>query len=622
MAALGRPAEEISSALYEASTLFASQGVSAGTAMVLLARAELALSMNNAELARQLAGDAAKMFKRMDMLADHAQANVVLAHALLGCGNIDGASALFGATRDLAYQLKLSSVQVRCQIGLGLALVERGDMLAAKRPFQSAIELFEAQREALSGDDLRHAFLVDHLRPYEALLRIALLAPAEPTSSSQACEVLIRLEQFRARALGERLGNAHERTGSAPTDAVEQDLRARLNWLYRRAEKLLNEGESNQALLNDAHQIEFDLLERARRRRLTNASDGSDGSSSDRADLSVSALQAALALGDVLVEYGVLDGELFACVVTCDGVFLKRNVARWLDVVDGIRSARFQIETLRAGAGALDQHLELLVRRSQVAQQRLHDLIWAPLSSLLTHCRRVLIVPHEQLGAVPFAALHDGKQHLSQRFDMAVAPSARVALRGFGRHPVLPQHAVVVGESSRLLHAATEAQFVAGLFATATVLTGADANVAALREASPSADVLHLACHGQFRSDNPMFSALHLIDGPFTVQDAELLRLPQGIVVLSACESGIATASKGDEVFGLVRAFLIAGSARVVASLWPVDDAVTMQFMAAFYPALRSGATAAAALRSAQSALMKTHPHPFHWAAFTLYGGW
>jgi CHAT domain-containing protein len=119
-----------------------------------------------------------------------------------------------------------------------------------------------------------------------------------------------------------------------------------------------------------------------------------------------------------------------------------------------------------------------------------------------------------------------------------------------------------------------------------------------------------------------MFSALHLADGPFTVQDAETLRLPQGVVVLSACETGVSEYSRGDEMIGLVRAFLVAGAARVVASLWPVDDAVTQEFMAAFYPALRAGNSPAVALRAAQMAVMETHPHPFHWAAFTLYGGW
>ena len=619
LAALGRPVEEISGALLQASGLFSSQGVSAGTAFVLLARAELALSLDDAELANALAGEAAKTFVAANMIAGRTEADVLRAHALLSSRRTSEATALFSAALDQARHLQLLSIQVRCQIGLGLALKTQGETQAAKHAFESAIELFEEQREALAGDDLRHAFLVNNLRPYEELLCIALRAYDDSHSALQASEVLIRLEQFRARALGERLGDERERESAAGNDGVAQDLRTRLNWLHRRAEKLLSEGENNQALLDDARQIEFELLERARRRRLTAAA---SGSSPEREALRASTLQAVLAHGDALVEYGVLDNELFACVVTNSGVALKRNVAKWIEVVEAIRAARFQIETLRNGAGKLNKHLDLLTRRSQTALRRLHALIWAPLADLLVDCRRVIIVPHEQLGSVPFAALHDGEHYLSQRFEIAVAPSARVALRGLGRHSVPAMHAVIVGESSRLVHAAEEAQFVASLFERATVLTGQDANGDALRAASVQAEVLHLACHGQFRSDNPMFSALHLVDGPFTVQDVETLQLPQGVVVLSACESGVATASKGDEVIGLVRAFLIAGAARVVASLWSVDDKVTSEFMAVFYASLRAGAAPAAALRSAQLEVMKTHPHPFHWAAFTAYGGW
>jgi CHAT domain-containing protein len=73
---------------------------------------------------------------------------------------------------------------------------------------------------------------------------------------------------------------------------------------------------------------------------------------------------------------------------------------------------------------------------------------------------------------------------------------------------------------------------------------------------------------------------------------------------------------------GLVRAFLIAGASRVLASLWPVDDAVTAGFMSHFYRALRHGAAPAAALREAQQAVRREHAHPLYWAAFTLYGGW
>ena len=71
-----------------------------------------------------------------------------------------------------------------------------------------------------------------------------------------------------------------------------------------------------------------------------------------------------------------------------------------------------------------------------------------------------------------------------------------------------------------------------------------------------------------------------------------------------------------------MRAFLLAGAARVVASLWPVDDQVTARFMAHFYVALARDQAPSAALREAQSAIRQQHPHPYYWAAFTLFGGW
>ncbi len=93
-------------------------------------------------------------------------------------------------------------------------------------------------------------------------------------------------------------------------------------------------------------------------------------------------------------------------------------------------------------------------------------------------------------------------------------------------------------------------------------------------------------------------------------------------MVLSACETAVAEQASGDEMVGLVRAFLVAGASRVVASLWPVDDRVTSSFMTRFYGALSRGMGPAAALREAQGAIRREHPHPSFWAAFTLYGGW
>jgi CHAT domain-containing protein len=186
----------------------------------------------------------------------------------------------------------------------------------------------------------------------------------------------------------------------------------------------------------------------------------------------------------------------------------------------------------------------------------------------------------------------------------------------------VPAKALVVAESSRLPHAAVEADYVASLFPQSKTLVDERATLAALGSHASDADVIHFACHGEFRGDSPMFSALRLADGPLSVEAAQRLELHADIVVLSACETGLAEAAHGDEMVGLVRAFLVAGSARVLASLWPVGDRIALQFMTSFYAALRAGTSPSAALRLAQEALRKEHPHPFHWAAFVLHGGW
>ena len=619
LVALARPQSEVADSLIRAWNQFTALGVSAGQAAVLLARAELALAQGEPHAATTLAAASAETHAASSLAPGQAQSNVIRAYALLQCADVDGAARLFADTIARANDLQLLSVVVRCRVGLGLVAQARGEVAVAEAAFESAIAASEEQRSVLPGDDIRRAFLIDQLRPYEEVLRIALDAFDRAPSKDVAARVLVQLERFRARVLGERLGETKDHSSASHANDPDLDLRARLSWLYRRRQKLIDDGEDSQSLTIEARRIERELLELARRRRLTA---DTNATSIDAIAFDPAILQSALGDSEALVEYGVVDDELFACVVTRDRIALQRRLARWPDVVDAIRSARFQIETLRYGAGAVERHAELLTRRSRAAMRRVHDLVWAPLQPLLTGYNKALIVAHDQLGSLQFAALYDGENNLAQTMNLAMAPSAKVALYGMAHQPVAAKSALVLGESSRLVHAADEANFVAGLFDHANVLVGTEANAVALRTACVDADVLHLACHAEFRSDNPMFSALQLVDGPFTVQDAETLQLRQGIVVLSACETGVAVYSRGDEMIGLVRAFLVAGASRVVASLWPVDDAVTLQFMAAFYHALHGGSTPSTALRAAQLDVMQTHPHPFHWAAFTLYGGW
>ena len=615
-ALLARP-ERAAQSLCRAAELFRLHDTPVGEAAVALTRAELALADGNADAALELARSAASCFADAGIVQRHARADVLCARAMLLSGQTEAAATLFDTGVRCAQSLGLLTTQVQCLTGRGQARLAQGKAALARADFELAIDVFEEQRRVLPGDEFQRAFLTDHLQPYQEMLRMALDACSQSGSGGDALAVLEWQERYRARALGERIARHGSECSDEPSSKAQ---RTRLNWLYRRVQRLQDEGEPVGTLVDEVRRTELDLLERARRERLAAGNSVHPDDSEQTFD--GQALCRVMREHEALVEYGVLDDELFAAIVTPGGVRVLRRLASWSEVAQAVQSARFQIESLRSGKARVTKHLETLTSRAGLRLQRVHELIWAPLADALTQVRRVLVVPHGSLGSLPFAALLGAQGTSPSEIELAVVPSARVALHGLRCQPHAARTALVFGESSRLQHAAAEAKFVAGMFPRARTLIDSEATLGNLRTLAPHADVIHFACHAQFRADNPMFSALHLHDGALTVQAAESLGLAHSTVVLSACETALADHGTGDEMVGLVRAFLVAGAARVVASLWPVDDQITSQFMACLYAALARDLPAAAALREAQVAIRRDHPHPYYWAAFTLFGGW
>ena len=157
-----------------------------------------------------------------------------------------------------------------------------------------------------------------------------------------------------------------------------------------------------------------------------------------------------------------------------------------------------------------------------------------------------------------------------------------------------------------------------------------EATLAQVQEAAAECHILHLAAHGDFRPDNPLFSGLALADGWLTTLDIFNLHLGASLVTLSACQTGRSVVSGGDELLGLMRAFLSAGAASLVLSLWAVEDRSTARLMETFYEKMAEGYTKAAALRCAQLQFIEGRcgdgetatscTHPYFWAPFFLVG--
>jgi len=212
---------------------------------------------------------------------------------------------------------------------------------------------------------------------------------------------------------------------------------------------------------------------------------------------------------------------------------------------------------------------------------------------------------------------------LIERYEVSYTPSSAVLdnclkkpFAGYGR-------ALIAGVADELTPMVeTEIECVSQFFDDPVRLFGDGLTVADLRRHSAGKEVVHLACHGNFRSDNPGFSSLSLFAEELTVNEAQYLPLENCIIVLSSCESGLNEVVRGEELIGLTRAFFAAGAATLVQSLWRVNDRATLEMMRVFYEGLSGGDTPSDAIQRSQLLLIEQEIHPYFWSPFIVSGRW
>jgi CHAT domain-containing protein len=329
-----------------------------------------------------------------------------------------------------------------------------------------------------------------------------------------------------------------------------------------------------------------------------------------------------------LLAYHIMEDEIIAFVGGRGRIRIVRDCGSAGLVAQLLRQLDVQWDRMGAGQGFVDRHVEHLTRLTQRVLSSLYDELVAPLELLLGASstsedgpRKITIIPHDLLHRVPFHALFDGEAYLLDRFEVSYAPSATVFSLCQKRAPRGSDRALILSVADPLIpHVSDEARAVASHLPGAEVLADEQATMDAVGERAPGSGILHLACHGMFRGDNPIFSSLRLHDGWLTAADVLGLDLGGALVTLSACESARNRVLAGDEIIGLTRGFLGAGAATLVASLWLVQDETTSWMMERWYARMRDGAGRTTALRKAQLALKERCPHPYYWAPFVLIG--
>jgi CHAT domain-containing protein/tetratricopeptide (TPR) repeat protein len=501
---------------------------------------------------------------------------------------------------------------------MGITYERLGNLEAAQRSYQQAIAISETLREGTRAEALQTSLTGRFARIYDHA--VLLEQRLGHTAGAFALS-----ERARARTFLDQLGNTRldvRRGADARLVQQEQELRAQLASLDLRLRTEQSKGRQASATAVRALQDEREAQQRAYDAVLTQLQVGNPEYAAlvSVSPLSGDEVQRLLPPDTMLVAYYVTDTQTLAFVVTRDALHMVALPVQRAQLAEAVTSFRGQ-QLREAAPPSLAVLSEWLV---------------APLAPFLT-AATLLLVPHDVLHTVPFAALRSGNRYLGDAHRLAVLPSASAL-------PFIQQHRkplagtpLVVAQTQApglptLQAAAAEARQIAALYDTRPLQDAATA--ATVRADAGAHPILHLAAHGQLNADRPLFSRILLApapdggdDGSLTVQDVYGLNLARtDLVVLSACETQLGARSAGDDIVGLTRAFLYAGASSVVASLWKVDDAATARFMTAFYTHLNAGMSKAAALRAAQADTRARYPEPYYWAAFVLTGdpgvGW
>lgn len=328
----------------------------------------------------------------------------------------------------------------------------------------------------------------------------------------------------------------------------------------------------------------------------------------------ISELLSQISAGEALIEYYYRDKDMYAFILASGKLqAIKLNSE---GLVDDIHRFRKSLETPNS-----DQFMDI--------SKKLYRRLFQPIESVLTK-RSLIIVPHGVLHYLPMNALHDGSRYLIDRYSIRMMPSASAIKYLSNKKTEKTRGILIFGNPDcgdpklDLMYAEQEAIEVGNIHPESKLFLRKDATEAALRKYSNSYRYLHFATHGQFDPEAPLKSALLLApdsryNGILSVDKIYSLNIDADLVTLSACETGLSKIANGDDLVGLTRGFLYAGSSSIVASLWKVDDRATAELMSSFYKELQKN-DKVEALREAQLETKKKYPHPYYWASFQLTG--
>lgn len=567
-------------------------------ASCILALAELDLNGGRTSDARELLAECRGILANDEDPRDHVRTELISGLADIIDGR-DHSQHLDRASAD-GRKHHLRDTVITAELWLGRGARSSKDLAGAERHLKKAAAVLSEQRRELAAEEFGISFITSRAEVYEELTAILL-------SRGKVSEAFKMLEASRSVSwLHQRVPSTHRTTAKAA------ETRAKLNYLYHRLDNATN--EERQYLLRATRDAENHLAEIDRRSRslMSGPRQSYDG------DVLIDPRE--IRKETTLIEYTTVEGSYGAFVVNSGRVRFVPIEATPGKLSDLLEALHFQFNAFRVARSHLGKFLDQIRSKIQRIVSQMHDLLISPLQRYIKD-EIVTIIPSGLLNYVPFAALWDGDRYLVQRYELRTAPSAHVAqrLRRKGGRKLRSTFLIGFADPGIPL-VEQEVQSIAGVLNNPSVRIGPEATFEAFSREAQAADIVHVACHGEFRADAPLFSNLHLANGWITVRDLLALEIRAELVTLSACETGLSKLFPGEELMGLARGFMSAGARSLIVSLWAVNDAAASGLMPEMYRLIAKGVAPAAALRQAQISMIDTGEDIYHWAPFIYVG--
>jgi CHAT domain-containing protein len=570
--------------------------------------------------AERLCVAAHEFFQHSPMRGKAVLCGLLLGRISLRMNDVDSARLRCQAARSEVEKLDSSLLSYQTEFLMGEIERSTARLEQAYVSYSRAREAIEQVRGKLQGEELKIAFFQNKLEVYENLVDLCLHRPGSLEEAFQY------IEQAKSRALVDLLSASIHVPGANDPGQSElvrsiKNSREELNWYYNliEREQLRPEERSQERIKHLEQQARVRETELLRALKEATVAEAHQAGLYVPITSSLEQIRAALSPDTALVEYFRIQDRILVCVLRHDAlhiipVTVHSRVQKLLQLL------QLQMSKFRLNTDYLTTFSEPLRISTEAHLKNLYQELLAPVRQWLD-VQHIVFVPHGVLHHLPFHALHDGESYLIDRYAISYAPSASIYAMCQDKQVNQAGGALLLGvpdTQAPLINSEVEA--LSSIVPNAKLFVGKQATEAVLRSHGSESRVVHIATHGYFRQDNPMFSSIRLGDTHVSLCDLAHFRIPAELVVLSGCATGLNVVTPGDELMGLVRGLLQAGAQSLILSLWDVHDESTKDFMIGFYTRWQRGLSKAKAMQATMLDLREHHPHPYHWAPFSLIG--